>query len=62
MALVVAASAADRVIDRLAAQGSGRAWVLGAVEAGTGPLGDGSVQGTKGVDGGSVRLVGAHPS
>ena len=61
MVLVVAADAADRAIERLTARGT-RSWVLGQV--GTEDLEDGigteTVQGTKGVDGGSVGLVGEH--
>ena len=70
MVLVVDASAADRAISRLTARGT-RAWVLGAVTSSddhpTGsstrsPSGTGdTVQGTKGVDGGAVRVVGTHP-
>jgi phosphoribosylformylglycinamidine cyclo-ligase len=61
MVLVVSAGAADRAIERLHGRGA-RAWVLGSVAAGS-VAGGGShaVQGTKGVDGGTVRLVGAHP-
>jgi phosphoribosylformylglycinamidine cyclo-ligase len=60
MVLVVAESAADRALKILAARGS-QAWVLGQVRP-TDPSADltGAVQGTKGVDGGTVRLVGAH--
>jgi phosphoribosylformylglycinamidine cyclo-ligase len=72
MVLVVAAEAADRAIARLVARGT-HAWVLGSVTSGSegtervdgqAPADDdgGAVQGTKGVDGGTVRLVGAHPS
>jgi phosphoribosylformylglycinamidine cyclo-ligase len=60
MVVIVAADAAERAIEQL----PGRAWTLGAVRTTGAPAGlDGaeSVQGTKGVDGGSVRLVGSHP-
>jgi len=62
MVLVVAAAAADQAIDRLAARGT-KAWVLGSVAAAAEGVivTDGAVQGTKGVDGGTVRLVGSHP-
>jgi phosphoribosylformylglycinamidine cyclo-ligase len=61
MVLVVAASAADRAIEILAARDCA-AWVLGQISDGD-PAADptGAVQGTKGVDGGTVRLVGTHP-
>lgn len=62
MVLVVDATAVDRAIERLAARGT-RAWVLGSVAAGDDQstiVGD-AVQGTKGVDGGTVRLIGTHP-
>jgi phosphoribosylformylglycinamidine cyclo-ligase len=66
MVLVVAETAADRAIERLAVAGS-TAWVLGRVrpseaDAGTSGGADpgGAIQGTKGVDGGTVRLVGEH--
>jgi phosphoribosylformylglycinamidine cyclo-ligase len=60
MVLVVAESAADRALELLADR-PGSAWVLGQVRP-TDPQADpvGAVQGTKGVDGGTVRLVGAH--
>ncbi len=60
MVLVVAESAADRALALLADR-PGRAWVLGRVD--TTDLEsdlDGAVQGTKGVDGGTVCLVGAY--
>jgi phosphoribosylformylglycinamidine cyclo-ligase len=61
MVLVTDATAADRAIAQLAARGT-PAWVLGTVTSGDAALdlGD-AVQGTKGVDGGTVRLVGSHP-
>jgi phosphoribosylformylglycinamidine cyclo-ligase len=61
MVLVTDAPAADRAIAQLAARGT-PAWVLGTVTSGDAALdlGD-AVQGTKGVDGGTVRLVGSHP-
>src|SRR3954447_6551113 len=57
MVLVVTALAADRAIEILAGRGT-RAWVLGGVHT-SDPTADptGAVQGTKGVDGGTVRLV-----
>ncbi|MBI4944520.1 MAG: phosphoribosylformylglycinamidine cyclo-ligase [Actinobacteria bacterium] len=66
MVAVVGAEAADAAVARLAARGL-PAWVLGTVaaEPGTDPAGlaDGELtQGAKGVDGGSVRLVGDHPA
>jgi phosphoribosylformylglycinamidine cyclo-ligase len=66
MVAVVGAQVADAAVARLAARGL-PAWVLGAVaaEPGTDPAGlaDGELtQGAKGVDGGSVRLVGDHPA
>jgi phosphoribosylformylglycinamidine cyclo-ligase len=62
MVLVVAASAADQAIERLAARGT-RAWVLGSVTTSADQSLESVdvVQGTKGVDGGAVRLVGTHP-
>jgi len=62
MVLVVDAAAADQAIDRLAARGT-KAWVLGSVAAAAdgSAVAQGAVQGTKGVDGGAVRLVGTHP-
>lgn len=69
MIAVVANSAADGVIEHLAADGI-RAWELGRVstsvpdQSGLGPRGfgrSGFVQGAKGVDGGAVRLVGTYP-
>ena len=60
MVLVVAAEAADRAIERLAARGT-HAWVLGTVATASSVESGDTVQGTKGVDGGAVRLVGSHP-
>ncbi|MFT4137304.1 phosphoribosylformylglycinamidine cyclo-ligase, partial [Microbacterium sp.] len=56
---VVAAERADAAITALAHDGIA-AWQAGVVQ--TGPRPDGAwTQGAKGVDGGAVRLVGAHP-
>ena len=60
MVLVVAAEAADRAIERLAARGT-HAWVLGTIASAASVESGDTVQGTKGVDGGAVRLVGSHP-
>ena len=65
MVAVVAADDAAAAIDRLAARGV-PAWVLGQVRPEqplSGPdVSEGSVtQGSKGVDGGAVRLIGTHP-
>ena len=60
MIAIVGADAADPAIAQLAASGI-RAWQLGVVSIGDIPV-DGWVQGAKGVDGGAVRLVGAHPA
>jgi phosphoribosylformylglycinamidine cyclo-ligase len=61
MLLVVDRPAADAAITRLAARGT-RAWVIGELSGAAGSEdGGGVVQGTKGVDGGSVRMVGDHP-
>ena len=60
MVLVVAAEAADRAIERLAARGT-HAWVLGTIATAASVESGDTVQGTKGVDGGAVRLVGSHP-
>ena len=59
MLLVVAEPEADRALERLATLGS-RAWVLGQVSSdGEEQTTDGpAIQGTKGVDGGSVRMIG----
>jgi phosphoribosylformylglycinamidine cyclo-ligase len=61
MVLVVSEPTADQTIERLADRGT-RAWVLGRVGL-SDPVADGTgtIQGTKGVDGGTVRLVGEHP-
>ena len=59
MVLVVAAEAADRAIERLVARGT-HAWVLGTVATAASVESGDTVQGTKGVDGGAVRLVGSH--
>ena len=58
MVLVITRSAADRTIRRLTERGL-NSWVLGQVRP-TDPDVDltGSVQGSKGVNGGTVRLVG----
>jgi len=71
--LVLDPAAADRAIARLTERGT-PAWVLGQVlpNADDGPAGGagsapgagpvtGGIQGTKGVDGGTVHLLGAHP-
>jgi phosphoribosylformylglycinamidine cyclo-ligase len=60
MVLVVNATAVDQAIARLAARGT-RAWVLGSVTSADSSTSADAVQGTKGVDGGAVRLVGTHP-
>ncbi len=60
MAAVVAPESADQALTRLAERGV-PAWVLGEVhDPGPSPQGP-IVQGAKGVDGGSVQLVGEHP-
>lgn len=66
MVLVVAAGTADRACSMLASRGVSY-WVLGEVSSDGGSTGsdadrnaDADVRGTKGVDGGRVRLVGAH--
>jgi phosphoribosylformylglycinamidine cyclo-ligase len=62
MVLVVDPAAADRTLELFAARGL-PAWTLGQVsarEAADGTAAEGTVQGTKGVDGGSVRLVGEY--
>jgi phosphoribosylformylglycinamidine cyclo-ligase len=62
MVLVVDAAAADRGLAHLSARGT-RAWVLGSVTTGgAGSRAGDAIQGTKGVDGGAVRLTGTHPS
>jgi phosphoribosylformylglycinamidine cyclo-ligase len=60
MVLVAAGPALDRTVERLSARGV-PAWPLGFVQTAE-PDADrpGLVQGTKGVNGGSVRLVGEH--
>ena len=58
MVAVVAASTADTVIARLAARGI-PAWTLGVVSITPRDV-SGFEQGTKGVDGGAVRLVGQY--
>ena len=60
MIAIVAADAADAAVAHLAGSGI-RAWPLGAVETDAFDP-SGYVQGAKGVDGGSVRLVGTHPA
>ena len=59
MVLVVGADAADDVLTRLAGRDV-PAWVLGTVTTDDGS--SDAVRGTKGVDGGAVRLVGDHPA
>ncbi len=60
MLSVVDAAAAERVVGALSGGGL-QAWVAGEVAPATGEPADGTVSGTKGVSGGSVRLVGVHP-
>ena len=60
MIAIVAADAASAAIAQLAGSGI-RAWPLGVLSFGDTPA-DGWVQGAKGVNGGAVRLVGAHPA
>ena len=60
MVAVLPAAEADRAIGRLADRGV-PAWVLGAVRTAEPANGDDVTQGAKGVDGGAVRMVGAHP-
>ena len=61
MIAVVAATDADTAVRRLAARGL-PAWVLGEVRSQQ-PVGaDDVTQGAKGVDGGAVRMLGAHPA
>ncbi|MGB7450010.1 MAG: phosphoribosylformylglycinamidine cyclo-ligase [Ornithinimicrobium sp.] len=57
--VVVPAEHADAAIGRCEAKGV-RAWTVGTVESTQRPP-EGSVHGTKGVDGGSASLVGAYP-
>ena len=59
MVVVVAAKDAPAAIDRLAARGV-PAWVLGQVRPEQPSNGDDLTQGSKGVDGGAVRLLGTH--
>jgi len=61
MIAVVAAHAADGVIERLRVDGL-PAWVAGRVLVGAHPSADGWEQGAKGVNGGAVRLTGVYPS
>jgi len=56
---IAAAEAAEGIVAKLATDGI-PAWVVGRVEAGPVPAGDGWEQGAKGVDGGAVRLAGAY--
>jgi phosphoribosylformylglycinamidine cyclo-ligase len=58
MVAVVAAEAADRALERLAARGV-PTWVLGTARARDGEPGDAPA---KGGGGGAVTLVGSHPS
>ncbi|GAB3534476.1 phosphoribosylformylglycinamidine cyclo-ligase [Arthrobacter tecti] len=61
MVAVVAEAGADTAVARLTERGV-PAWVMGRVDAASGENTDGPdyVQGAKGVDGGSVRLVGSY--
>ncbi|MBC7292184.1 MAG: phosphoribosylformylglycinamidine cyclo-ligase [Actinotalea sp.] len=59
MVAVVAPEAADRAVSRLGDRGL-PAWVLGTVRDDDGATGPDVVRGTKGVDGGAVRLHGAY--
>ena len=60
MVAVVAADRADDVVHKLSAAGT-RAWVCGEVVTATpGDAADGSARDTKGVAGGSARLVGTY--
>jgi phosphoribosylformylglycinamidine cyclo-ligase len=63
MLAVVDGAAADRVVEHLRAQGT-HAWRCGQVDrTPDGVLDDpGTAAGTKGVEGGSARLVGQHPA
>jgi len=56
---VVDPAAADRTL-RLFADRGLASWVLGQVSTPDGSVAGDVVQGTKGVDGGSVRLVGEY--
>ncbi len=60
MIAVVAAADADAAVRRLAARGV-PAWVLGQVRTQQPAGADDVTQGAKGVDGGAVRMIGAHP-
>jgi phosphoribosylformylglycinamidine cyclo-ligase len=60
MALVIAGTAAGTAIARLAARGTA-AWPIGQVTGSEAAAPGGTARGTKGVDGGSVRMVGRHP-
>ena len=59
MMLIVAAEHAAEVVDTLATTGFA-AWPCGEVST-VAAVPAGAVWGTKGVSGGSARLVGAHP-
>ena len=61
MIAVVAAADADAAVRRLAARGV-PAWVLGLVRPQQPAGADDVTQGSKGVDGGAVRMLGAHPA
>ena len=61
MIAVVAAADADAAVRRLAARGV-PAWVLGLVRPQQPAGADDVTQGAKGVDGGAVRMLGAHPA
>jgi phosphoribosylformylglycinamidine cyclo-ligase len=62
MVAVVAPDDADLAVQRLAARGV-PAWVIGGVGTGdrAGQARGDVTQGSKGVDGGAVRMVGSHP-
>jgi phosphoribosylformylglycinamidine cyclo-ligase len=59
MILVVDGAAVATALDHLVAGGT-EAWVIGQVSAGKANTGPGVVQGTKGVNGGAVTLMGAY--
>jgi phosphoribosylformylglycinamidine cyclo-ligase len=61
MIAVVAAGAADAVIEKLGTDGL-PAWVVGSVSTSALASAAGFEQGAKGVNGGAVRLVGHYPS
>ena len=61
MIAVVAAADADAAVRRLEARGV-PAWVLGQVRSQQPAGADDVTQGAKGVDGGAVRMLGAHPA